>query len=378
MQPFSSKIAVFLPGLYDGGAERTMLNLAHGFAARGRNVDLVLAQAEGPNLSHVSDTVRLVDLGAWRSMASLPALVRYLRRERPAVLLSALNRANLIAIWARSLARVPTKIVISERNTLSIDAEHAENWRARLMPALCKQFYPHADAIVAVSQGVAEDLAQVVRNRLQQTHVIYNPVITPALRQKADAPLDHAWFGAGAPVVLAVGRLSEQKDFSTLIRAFAQVRAHLPARLLILGEGTQRPKLDALVRDLHLNDDVNLPGWVDNPYPFMRHAALFVLSSRWEGLPGVLIEALYCGAPLIATDCPSGPREVLADGQYGQLVPVGDVTALAAAMHETLTQPPPPPPRASWQRFEMNAVVDQYLDILSTEEPVKEYVPHGA
>jgi len=158
--------------------------------------------------------------------------------------------------------------------------------------------------------------------------------------------------------------LRPQKDFPTLIQAFAHVRRAYPARLLILGEGEERPALEALVRQLGLEQDVSLPGFAVNPYPYMARASLFVLSSRWEGLPGVLIEALYCGAPLVATDCPSGPREILRDGQYGQLVPVGDVTALAQAIETTLVSRTQGPPPESWQSFELEAVVNQYIRIL--------------
>jgi glycosyltransferase involved in cell wall biosynthesis len=349
-----------------GGAERSMLKLAGGIAARGYTVDLVLvARAEGPFLAEVPASVRLVDLKASRLMTSLPALVRYLRREQPAALLSVL-RANIMALLARRLAGVPTRVVVSERNTLSQQARHyASDLRMRLTPQLVRRFYPWADGIVAVSKGVADDLVQVARIPRERISVIYNPIVTPDLRAKAQAPLEHPWFGSGEPpVILAVGRLTAQKDYPTLIQAFAQVRKTRAARLLILGEGEERPVLEALVRQLGLEQDVRMPGFILNPYPFMVQAALFVLSSRWEGLPGVLIEALYCGAPLIATDCPSGPREILAEGKYGLLVPVGDPIALSRAIEATLAGNRTHPPRESWLPFELETVVSQYINVL--------------
>jgi glycosyltransferase involved in cell wall biosynthesis len=279
-------------------------------------------------------------------------------------MLSIMNHTSIIALWARRLVGAPGQVVVSVRNTLSDSAGHASDRRGRLMPLLIKRFYPWADGIVTVSNGVADDLAQVtgIRERIQ---AIYNPVVTPELREKVQAPLAHPWFGPGEPpVVLAVGRLTMQKDFSTLIQAFAQVRRARAARLLILGEGAERPVLEELVRQLGLEQDVSLPGFVTNPYPYMARASLFVLSSRWEGLPGVLIEALYCGAPLIATDCPSGPREILADGQYGQLVPVGDATALALAIEAALAGKTPIPSKESWRPFELETVLDQYITVL--------------
>ena len=359
------RLAIFVTSMQGGGAQHAMLNLAQGLAKRGYATDLVLAKAEGPFLAEVPDSVRVVDLKASRVLMSLPALVRYLRRERPQAMLAVLNYANVIALWARRLAGTNMRLVVSERNTFSLANKHALRQRARLMPQLIRRFYPWADGIVAVSKGVAEDLARVTGIPREHIRVIYNPIVTPELREKANAPLDHPWFNPGQPpVLLAVGRLSPQKDFRMLIQAFARVRETRQMRLLILGEGRERLSLEVLVRELGLEQDISMTGFVANPYPYMARASLFVLSSRWEGLPGVLIEALCCGAPLIATDCPSGPREILADGQYGQLVPVGDVSALAKAIEASLDGEALRPSRRSWLPFELEAVVNQYIDML--------------
>jgi glycosyltransferase involved in cell wall biosynthesis len=200
------------------------------------------------------------------------------------------------------------------------------------------------------------------RHRIQ---VIYNPVVSPELQQKLQAPLEHPWFQPNQPpVLLAAGRLAAEKDFSTLIHAFAQVRQRRPARLVILGEGEDRAVLEALIRQLGLEKDVSLPGFVDNPYAYMIRASLFVLSSKAEALPTVLIEALYCGLPLVATDCPGGTREILANGRYGQLVPVGDLTALTQAMLTALDRQLPSMSQEAWHLFELEVVVSQYLKVL--------------
>ncbi|MCR4405258.1 MAG: glycosyltransferase [Candidatus Acetothermia bacterium] len=325
-------VALFLPSLRGGGAERAMVNLARGFAERGLQVDLVLARAEGPYLSEVHDGVRVVDLGSKRVLHSLPGLVRYLRKERPDGMLSAMTHANLIAIWARRLAGVKTRLVVSEHSILSIATENSRSLRAKLMPWFVRRFYPWADAVVAVSRGVAEDLAARTGLPIGIIRVVYNPAITPELFAKAEEPLDHPWFQPGEPpVILGVGRLVKAKDFPTLIRAFALVRKQVAARLMILGEGNERAKLEVLVRELGLEDDVVLPGFVDNPYKYMKRARVFVLSSRREGLPAVLIEALALGTPVVSTDCPSGPREILR-GCDELLVPVGNAKALAHAI----------------------------------------------
>lgn len=361
-----TKLAIFLPSLSGGGAERAMLNLAYGLAKCGCDVDLVLAQAKGPYMGDVNEAIRLVDLKASRVLTCLPALARYLRREQPKALVSALDYASVVALWARRLAGVPICVVVNEQNTISISARKSVRRRERMVPRLAKHFYPWADHLTGNSNGVADDLSQVTGLPRERIKILYNPVVTPELREKAQAPLNHPWFEADQPpVVLAVGRLTKQKDFPTLIRAFAHVRQTRPARLLILGEGIDRPALEALVNQLGLEDDVALPGFVENPYAYMSRASLYVLSSRWEGLPTVLIEALYCGPPVIATDCPSGPNEILADGQHGLLVPVGDVTALAQAIEAGLAGKTPHPTEESWRPFSVEAVVDQYLGLLT-------------
>ncbi len=364
--PISSKrLAIFLPDLVVGGAERSMIKLAGGIAARGYPVDFVLASARGPFLNEVPDSVHLVDLGAKRVLTSLPALVRYFRHVKPTTMLSVMH-ANFVALWARCLARVPTRVIVSERNTLSREASNSRNdIRMSLMPLLVRSFYPWADRIVAVSTGVAEDLTQVSNIPSEQIKVIYNPIVTPEFKEKTRMPLRHPWFMPGEPpVVLAVGRLSAQKGFEILIQAFSIVRQACAARLLILGDGEERFNLERLVKKLNLEMDVSLPGYVANPYPYMIHANVFVLSSRWEGLPGVLIEALYCGSRIVSTDCPSGACEILDNGKYGRLVPVGDIDAMRQAIIAALNDEIPCPPDESWHRFELETIVDQYIHVL--------------
>lgn len=359
------RLAIYLPSLSGGGAERAMLNLAHGVAEQGYSVDLVLALAKGPYLSEVYDSVRLVDLKASRVLTSLPALARYLRREQPELLVSALDYASIIAIWARRLAGLPIRIVVNEQNTISISARQSPRILERMVPRLARHFYPWADHLTGNSQGVADDLIQVTGLPQERIKVLYNPVVTPELREKIRAPLAHPWFEAGQPpVVLAVGRLRKQKDFPTLLRAFALVRQDRSARLLILGEGPDRSALEALVNQLGLKYDVAMPGFVENPYAYMSRASLYVLSSRWEGLPTVLIEALYCGPPVIASDCPSGPREILGNGQHGTLVPVGDIKALSQAIKLGLAGKTPHPTEGSWKPYSQEAVAGQYISLL--------------
>lgn len=361
-------LAIYLPSLGGGGAERVMVRLAGGFAERGFKVDLVLARAEGPYRTDVPDTVRVVDLGATRVMGSLPGLIRYLRQHRPDAMLSALCHANVLAVVARDLAGVATRLVVSEHNHLSASAANGKTLRERWLPHLMKWSYPKVDCTVAVSNGVADDLAGAIGLPRGSICVIHNPVPVQELSARAKERVEHPWFAPGAdPVLLGVGRLTRQKDFPTLIQAFGRLRSSRPARLMILGEGEERPVLTALVRELGLEADVALPGFVANPFAYMGRAAAFVLSSQWEGFPNVLVEAMACGTPVISTDCPSGPAEILENGRWGRLVPVGDVAALATAMAETLDDPCPPDVMRRVRDFTVDRAVDKYLQALGME-----------
>ncbi len=369
----NKKIAIFLPTLVGGGAERVMLNLADEFASRGCQVDFVLAQCEGAFMSQIPVSVNLVELNtshvkSGRSVRSLPALVRYLRQERPAAVLTGLH-ANIIAVWAKKISGVPFRLILSEHNTTTGHRQTYPLWTKAIFPTLKRWFYPMADKIIAVSYGVAEDLQNGGIPREKIT-IVANPIITNQMVAKTSENLEHDWFAPGQPpVLLSVGRLTAQKDFPLLIKAFAEIHRTRPARLLILGDGSDRSILLSLVANLGVEKDVSLPGFVHNPYPYMKHAAVFVLSSQWEGLPTVLVEALYCGAPIVSTDCHSGPRQILKDGAYGRLVPVGDQKSLASAILQTLDSPRTYQPAECWRPYEAGFVVEQYLNLLLSEKP---------
>lgn len=361
------RIAFFLPTLCGGGAERVTVNLAQAMAERGLPVDLVVAAAEGELLEQLPPTVRLVDLRAPRVLRSLWPLAAYLRRERPRVVVSSMGHANLVALWAAKLARRATPVVVTVHNTMSLSTPQQGRMAGRLWPRLLRRFYPWAARVVAVSRGAADDLARTSGLPRESIRVIYNPVITPDMLILAGRRPDHPWFAPGQPpVILGVGRLTRQKDFPTLLRAFAELRSRRPARLVILGEGEERGRLEAIVRELELAGDVALPGFRDDALACMAGSALFVLSSAWEGLPTVLIEALAAGTRVVSTDCPSGPREILQEGRLGALVPVGDAPALARAMAEALDRPAVPLPSAALAPFTRDVAVDHYLTLIES------------
>lgn len=391
------RLALLLLSLTGGGVERSTLRLAREFVRRGLAVDLLVCRPQGELASAVPDGVRLVPLvdsgtvigrlaalraagrdwsallrpvllapHASRALRHLPALARYLARERPAALLSAKTPVNLMALWARRLADVRTRLVISERAQLSAIATADRPAKRSQLPRLVARFYADADAIVAISAGVADDLAALADLDRGHIRVIYNPVVDEHFSVRAAKPAPHPWLSdGGSPVVLSVGRLHRDKDYPTLLAAFARLRAQRPVRLLILGEGPLRTELEALTRQLGVAADVALPGFCGNPLPAMRQAAVFALTSRSEGFGNVLVEALACGCPVVSTDCPSGPREILDGGRYGRLVPVGDAEALATAIAATLDAPID---RATMKRrgrvFSARMAAEQYLYLL--------------
>ena len=358
-------IAFFLPSLVSGGAERVVVNLVEGMTERGVPVDLVVSRAEGELRDQLSPAVRLVDLGAPRVRRSVPGLSAYLRRACPRALISALGHANIAALLAARLAGRGTPVMVTVHSTLSQSPPRGGRLRVWVWSLLLHAFYRRATWVAAVSQGAADDFARLAGLPRDRIHVLYNPVITPGVMALAAQVPSHPWFEAGAPpVILGVGRLTPAKDFPTLLRAFAEVRRRRPARLMIVGEGEERPALEALAAQLGLTDDLALPGFRADAVSFMRRAAIFVLSSAWEGLPTVLIEALAVGTRVVATDCRSGPREILQEGRLGALVPVGDAPALAEAILRALDAPRVPVDPEALYPFTREAAIDRYLQLL--------------
>lgn len=344
-----ARIALFIPSFERGGTERNVVNLARYMSDRDFDVDVVLTRADGAMLPQLPEGARLVWLGRsvvasiMRSMlflapprvrvaaSTVVGLVRYLRDQQPGVLIS--FQSSGAAIWASQLARVPTRIIVREASTPSAWLAAPTHWMARLIPIIKRRMYPKAHVIVANSKGAAQDLAETIGLPLDRVQAIYNPSANDRVLEMAKEPLEHKWFQDGQPpVVLGVGRLSSEKGFDMLVRAFALVRERTEARLVILGEGRQRAALEKLASDLGVARDLQMPGFVQNPYAYMARSAVFVLPSRVEGLPNALIEAVAVGVPVVAADCRSGPSEILLDGAGGPLVPVDDHDAMAEAV----------------------------------------------
>lgn len=339
-----------------------VVNLARGFRQRGLRVDVVLGRAEGPYLKDIPSGARMVDLGGRRMLSAILPLARYLRRERPDALISNLDYANVCVLLAGLVSGTKTRVAVVNHNQMSSQLRPMGWWKGNGMRLFCRYCYPWAHAVISVSVGAAADLAKVLNVPAGTVKVIYNPVVDETLFEEAQRSVSHPWLQTGEiPVVLAVGRLTRQKNFQLLIEAFALAKQQCPARLIILGEGELRQSLEQTIGELGLKGSVELPGFVANPRSFMSRAAVIAMSSDWEALPMTLIEALSLGKPIVATDCPSGPGEILAGGKYGRLVPAGNAGALAEAICDGLKGKIPSPLTESWQRYRVESITGEYV-----------------
>lgn len=339
----NQKIVIFIPNANYGGAQKVIINLIQEFSKQNICIDLLLGKAEGIYLSQIPKNINIVNLDSSRLIKTLPKLVNYLKKQKPDVLMSTPAVANVVAAIAKKLSGVSTKLILREAIHYSTEKANVSFrkqptfWIAlRLVPLV----YPWADKIIAVNPKVAEDIAKVTKISSDKIYPINNPTITLTILKKVKEPIEESWFQEinleKNYLILGVGRLANQKDFLTLIKAFSIIRKQSQAKLIILGEGENRKQLESLISDLNLTTDVILPGFISNPYAYMAKASVFVLSSAWEGSPNTLIEAMACGTPVVSTDCLSGPREILENGKYGKLVKVGDYEALAEAIIQTL------------------------------------------
>lgn len=363
----ATRLVLFRPTLADGGADRVTLTLLEKLDRARYALTLVLVRREGALIDRVPSDVRVIDLRRRRLAFAAPALARVLRTERPDVVLCTAGGANVIAVAAHRLARSRARLVLSERSAVR---RPGFEWRSRLEVPLKRALYPFADTVTAVSDGVAGELRDILGLAPDRVQTVYNPIVGPELPALAEAALDHPWIGdAARPLIVAVGRLVGQKDYPTMLRAFALLRAHRPARLAILGIGAARVALEALATELGIARDVAFVGFDPNPLRWMARARLVIQSSRVEGLPGTLIQSMACGTPVVATDCNFGPREVVTDGADGFLVAVGDARALAdralqlvgdAALRDRMSRAA----RASARRYTVAASLQRYQDAI--------------
>lgn len=336
-EPRRADLGLLIPSFRGGGAEGTTVRLANCLAGRGLAIDVVVLDPTGPWRGTLDPTIRLVALGVKHGRQSLRLLGAYMRDERPRAILVGPTHLSVAALAARRISEASTAILVLEHNDLRGRQRYRRSLGDRLLPWLVRWAYPRADILTAVSRGAADTLASILGKPAASVGVLYNGIDLPSIKRLAAEPVAHPWFSDdGPPVLLSVGRLVQQKGFDQLIRALALLRDRTPARLIILGEGGQRSRLEAMAQELGVGQEVALLGFHANPYAYMARATVFVLSSRFEGFGIVLAEALACGLPIVSTDCPSGPREILQDGRFGVLTPIEDPSALADALARLL------------------------------------------
>lgn len=332
-------ISFFIPSLDGGGAERVTVTLINAIVEKGYSVELLMPSANGVYLNDIKKEVKVISLGKPNTLSCIVPLAKYMKNSRAVALLSVLNHANVIAILAKLFSRSKIKLVVAEHNNLVRAVRHDKSFRTKIITNLMKVLYPRANNVIAVSEGVAKSLAEVIGYPEEKIDVIYNPVVTDRVLELCKKTIEHNFFSLKGDKIVAVGRLTAQKDFKNLLKAIAFVQETRNIQLVILGEGELRSELENLRDKLGLNEIVHMPGFVDNPYAWMSAADLFVLSSAWEGLPTVLIEAMAAGTKVVSTDCPSGPCEILQEGKWGELVPVAQPMELAEAILRTLAEP---------------------------------------
>jgi len=362
-----------------GGAPVVVVKLANELVRRGIRVDVLVftRRGVGPCPFPFDPRVVLHDLRAQSRSGLFLQLASHLSRIRPWGIVTVGTKANRLCAWASRVPGLGCRFWAGLHHNLSSEMEGWSRRKCRQRIHLWRHILSRAEGLIAVSRGVADDLVATIGVERVRVRVAYNPIVDADLAARAREPAMHPWFvSGGQPVILGVGRLTGQKDFANLISAFALVRECRPCRLLIIGEGEERERLAALAESLEVQDGLDLAGFQPNPLPFMREGRLLVMSSRWEGFGNVLVEALYCGTPVVSTDCPHGPREVLADGRFGRLVPVGDPRALADAIVASLDEESDPRRlRAHAETFSAARSADAYLTAMGIVSPAEES-PH--
>jgi len=374
---YAARVAIFAATSGHSGVDRIIANLVPAMTERGIAVDVLKVEGHGPDLEQLPPGARVIRLHSRHANTSLPALVRYLRRVRPDAMLSDKDRVNRTALWAASLSRVPLRRVVRFGTTVSLNLRNKKALERWTQTRSIRLFYRSADAVITPSRGVADDLVEQFQLPAARVHVVHNPVVTPGLQHQArmvDASTAWPWKDDGVPVIIGVGALVARKDWPTLIQAFARLWRQRRCRLLLMGDGPEHQALATLAEACGVARDVAFTGFVKNPYPSIKRAHVLALTSRWEGMGVVLAEALALGTQVVATDCPSGPAEVLQNGRAGFLAPVANVQAVAAALDRALNKPLPRKTLTdAASLYTVARSAEAYLDVLGLTDRVRDY-----
>jgi len=361
------KVVFITPSLRGGGAERVVVNLLRHMNRSDIELTLITLKLEGPYVSQLPADTQVVDLGTKRVRHSIVRLVREINRIQPDVVVSTLGHLNVALLALRPFLKKRPKIVLRETNAPSFAMRQAG--KSGLYRMLYRWFYPKADRVIALSKGMADDLLAFSKLSKEKVSIIYNPVVTEEIHRQADEAVDHPWLQhKELPVCISVGRLVEQKNYDLLLRGFAKAIQAVPARLLILGEGPKRVHLETLAEQLGIRSYVDFVGFTPNPYAYMARSDLFVLSSSWEGMPNVLLEALAVGLPAVATAC-IGVPDVLDGGRYGRMIPIGGEEELSEAIRTSLSGGSEADRQRQRERagqFHIDIIAGEYREVLTS------------
>ncbi|WP_019422649.1 glycosyltransferase [Paenibacillus sp. OSY-SE] len=357
------KVLFITPNLHGGGAERVVVNLLKHIDRDRISPCFMTLSLHGPFVSHLPEDIAVTDLGISQVRYSVIKLVNEINRIQPDVIMSTLMHLNIALLAIKPFLKGNPKIIVREANMPSQELKR----RGKLHRLLYKWYYPRADQIIALSNDMKNDILQSNEQiQSQQVTIIHNPVVLHEIRKNAQEQVNHRWLSdKKMPVILNVGRLEEQKDHITLLHSFAIVHQRMDCRMIILGTGSQYERLNALAQQLNIREHIDFAGFVENPYMYMRQSDLFILSSKYEGLPNVLLEAMGLGLPIVSTNC-AGVPDVLEEGTYGKVVPIGDAEQLADGIYAKLTSPDPSDfmkLRTHAEKFDIERIVDQYTDL---------------
>jgi glycosyltransferase involved in cell wall biosynthesis len=364
------KIVLIMPSLSGGGAERVFVTLANKFVNLGHFVDLVLLSHSGKYFKELDETVNTVSLNSTRVIFSVLPLTKYLRKldKKDTFILSTMRHINILAIVAKILSRSDVKLIIREANTYSVATKTTNSVKLRVFDFLAKLLYPLATKIVAPSEGIYNDLIKLNANLNSKINIIYNPIDLPLIHKKSRESISPLFKNIEMPIILAIGSLTPQKNFSFLLKAFSKIAHKIDAVLIILGEGEQRTKLLEMSKSLCIDHKVYLPGFVENPYAFIAKAKLLALSSKYEGLPNVLLQAAALDIPIVSTNCPSGPSEILENGRWGRLVGLSDIEAMASAIEDGCNNKLLPiPAEIVRSQYSIDKIGKKYIDLFQVD-----------
>ena len=371
------KVAFFSYDLRVGGAEKMVFTLLPEFINAGYLVDLVLVKRSGDLLSEVDSRVNIISLGKDHGSRAVFSLIKYFREASPDIFISNLTHLNNVSLIAKCLSRSGAKLIVTEHSTISIN-NLKKGGKEGMSVRLSRILYPLADKVVVVSKGSARDLIETLRINPAKVAVIYNPINIDKIHKLMNEENHDDWFiQKTTPVLLAVGRLVKEKNYSFMFEVFKQVREKRSVRLIILGEGEERPFLENRIRELGLQDFIRMPGNKENPYSYMANADIMLCTSLYEGFNIALAESLACGTPIISVDCPYGPAEILEDGKYGTLIPMGDSDSMAKAIIEGIDKSDKLPSKERlYQRardFSVEKIFLDYQELISKTLSDKHY-----